>query len=774
MLLVLAAATFVEKQKGTDFAHTYIYGSWIFVALWFVIAASALFCIVQTKMYKQPMFLLLHIALMVMLTGALLTFTTAKRGSVHLRLGKSLHSYIDKKDRVEHRLPFEIILSSFNVDYYPGTEAPSDYVSEFKLIANGEEVTGRTSMNTVFSKDGFRFYQSGYDADMQGSILLVKQDRYGLPVTYLGYILLLIGMVGYFFEKNTDFRKLLRHPALKQTMMMFLFCCIAVGHAMAGNTKALSKETAQKMGKLQMLYHDRICPVQTFATDFTLKLYGKSSYKSLIPEQILSGYLFYPADWIQEPIIRIKDETVQKILGIDGKYASFSDCFEQGMRYKLAEHLRRIRLGEEPEAMKEIIATDEKVQLLFMLLQQGALLKIFPVTEEGKSVWYSPEDALPDNLSDNEQLLIQSSLTLLGEYAQENDMKEVDNMLDKLMLFQKKSGGRALLSERKIAAECLYNTINKPKPVAFLNLTVGLLALMYCFGRALRKNAAFSAGHRAVSIGLNTLMTAVCLFLVFLICIRGYVSNHIPLGNGYETMQFLAICILLLAFFFQRKIFIILPFGFLFSGLVLLVSGIGGSNPQITQLQPVLSSPLLSIHVSLIMMAYSLFGFIALNALSSFLLMIFDAKHTDTAANRQEQLTVVSRILLYPGVFLLAAGIFIGAVWAEVSWGRYWSWDPKETWALITLIVYALPLYLDAVPLFKRVFFFHFYTLIAFSSVLMTYFGVNYLLGGMHSYGGESGINSFLLIIVLIVFIFCIIPAIALVNKRSAKRRLLS
>ena len=218
------------------------------------------------------------------------------------------------------------------------------------------------------------------------------------------------------------------------------------------------------------------------------------------------------------------------------------------------------------------------------------------------------------------------------------------------------------------------------------------------------------------------------LFLFFLLCLRGYISGHIPLKNGFETMQFLAVCILFLAFFFRRKSFLLLPFGFIFSGLVLFVSVMGASNPQITQLQPVLSSPLLSIHVSLIMIAYALFGFITFNSIASFLYLLLKND------SRILQLYVLSRIFLYPAVCLLAFGIVVGSIWAEISWGRYWAWDPKETWALITLILYILPLHSQKLQFFEKPLFFHLYMFIGFSSILMTYFGVNYLLGGMHAY----------------------------------------
>lgn len=789
MLLILALATFMEKAKGTPFVASNIYDSWWFVAMWFIVAVSGLLFILQQKMYKRPMMFLLHVAFLLIFSGAFLTFSTSIQGKIHLREGKPENTFIDKNKNT-HQLPFDILLSKFEIDYYPGTQAPSDYVSRIQITHNGEQTEGRVSMNKIFSNNGYRFYQSSYDKDMQGSILLVKSDRYGLPVTYLGYALLLIAMTGYFFSQKTGFRKWLNHPVLKRSTITVLFVLGSTTATFAG-TNTISKESAKLLGEMQMLYRDRICPVQTFAKDFTLKLYGKPSYKSLSSEQVLAGWIFYPASWKDEPIIKVKNKVVQQILGINGKYASFSDFFVDGKRYKLGTYLQKIYLGEMEEGAKDIIAADEKIQLLFMLRME-TLLKIFPQKgQEEDLLWYSPADELPENMPENEQLLIEGGFSLLKEYAHENDWESFKLVLDKLHVFQQKSGDGLLLSPEKVSAERIYNAFNVVKPIAFVNLFIGLFALVYFFRRE-NKKVNWWKKDKIIPALLNIFLVVNGLIILFLICLRGYISGRIPLGNGFETLQFLAVCIMLLALIFRKRLFVAIPFGFLFSGLVLLVSMMGASNPQITQLQPVLISPLLSIHVSLIMMAYTLFGFITFIAITSFLIVIFTSKtiplnplkrifkivdnqystlgdendypqfiekqkSKEFIDNRLLRLSVFSRILLYPAVFLLAGGIFVGAVWAEVSWGTYWSWDPKETWALITMLIYALPLHEKSLSHFQRPFFFHVYCLIAFLSVLMTYFGVNYVLGGMHSYGGDMGLNVVLIILLLLLF-FVILP----------------
>lgn len=381
----------------------------------------------------------------------------------------------------------------------------------------------------------------------------------------------------------------------------------------------------------------------------------------------------------------------------------------------------------------------------------------------GELVWYSPADSLPSGMPQNEQFLIMGYFDLLHDYAGENDMAGLQTMLEKLKVFQYNKAGNMLPSTGKIKAERLYNNLNIAKPVAFANILLGFFALIYFFRRKQEGHETLSSSSKVITLILNVLLILAWIGIVILIGLRGYVSGRTPLGGGYETIQFLAACIMLLAFLFQRKFFLFLPFGFIFSGLVLLVSGMGASNPQITLLQPILASPLLSAHVSLVMMAYTLFGFITLNSISALFHVILSGKNKPLSEvdQRLAQLSVISRILLYPAVFLMAAGIFVGAVWAEVSWGIYWSWDPKEVWALITLITYAITLHAGNLPTIRKPLTFHTNTLFAFLSVLMTYFGVNYILGGQHSYGATFALSSVFWFVLSILLIFILIPVMA-------------
>ncbi len=672
MVVLLAVATVVEKYNGTPFVSQYIYGSVGFVLLWAVITLPGLWYIVRRKLYRQKPSFLLHLSFAVILAGASLTFFTGKQGMMHLRQGQAAGHFTDADTRQEVAVPFTVVLDTFYIQYYPGTETPADYVS--RVHTDGEKgVQEEVSMNDIFSCRGYRFYQSSFDEDGQGSWLSVNYDPWGIPVTYTGYGLLLVSMLWVLLSPGSGFRALLKHPLLRQVGVVLLLLGYASSAGAAVGQEAgivLSREEADRYGGKQVMYHDRVVPLNTLARDFVVKLFGKPSYKGYTPEQVLTGFLFYPEAWQHEPIIRIKDKGVQRILDT-GEYARLTDFFTEQKEYILQAYWDKLhQSGKQSGLLKGITEADEKVALIAML-REGTLIK--PVPEAGVT----------------------------------------------------------RLTNRQIQLELLYNRIPFTSILFKINLTLGLLSFILLGIRQKRKG----------QLGTNTVLVLLVLSFLFHtagMVLRTYIGGRFPLGNGYETMLFTAWCVMLVALLCHRRFPLALSFGFLLSGFTLLVASLGQMNPHITPLMPVLVSPLLSLHVSCIMMAYALFGFILLNGLIVLYLLLsrYSLAFGDHSATEVERLTVFSRLLLYPAVFLLGIGIFIGAIWANVSWGRYWAWDPKEVWALITLMVYALAFHLPSLPWFRRPLFFHLYLVLAFATVLMTYFGVNYVLGGMHSYGG--------------------------------------
>lgn len=733
LLLILTIATILEKIYGTDFVNEYIYSSVPFVILWGVTAITSLLYIIKSKLHRQPVIFLLHLSLLFILAGAFTTWIYGEQGTMRVRQGEQQTYFTDSKG-ISHQLPFSITLNQFEIIYYKGTLAPMDFISHISVADKDchRQIQGKVSMNHIFSYQHYRFYQSGYSEDNEGSVFSVSHDPYGIGITYAGYTLLLLSTVFFFFSPQSRFRQLLKSPLLHRslTVILLLFAFSLNSNFLKANSpspKVLPREVAEHFGDLYILYNNRICPLQTFARDFTIKLYGSSSYKGLTPEEVLTGWLFYYDSWKNEPIIRIKSNEARKLLEIEGNYARLKDYISTINEYKLEKMMNHIRSGEQVTDKRGIEEADEKFNII-NLVCTGAMMKIFPCRNiAGKTLeWYSQSDQLPQDMDNDKWVFIRKSMSYVNEMIVMKKYNDACLLLEKIKKYQQKECDGLLPADNKFKAEKIYNQFDYSKSVAMACICIGLICFIYyCHCMASQKRTS-----RKAIIILNILLWIVFTYLSAAICLRGYVSNHLPLSNGFETMQFMAWCTLLLTFLLQRKFAMLLPFGFLLCGLTLMVSMLGESNPQITQLMPVLQSPLLSIHVVVIMIAYSLLAFIMLNGVTAVILH----QSQKECKEQIERLQIISQIILYPAIFLLAIGIFIGAVWANVSWGRYWGWDPKEVWALITMLVYALALHPRSLPWFHRTMFFHVFCITAFITVLITYFGVNFLLGGMHSY----------------------------------------
>lgn len=733
LLLILTIATILEKIYGTDFVNEYIYSSVPFVILWGVTAITSLLYIIKSKLHRQPVIFLLHLSLLFILAGAFTTWIYGEQGTMRVRQGEQQTSFTDSKG-ISHQLPFSITLNQFEIIYYKGTLAPMDFISHISVADKDchRQIQGKVSMNHIFSYQHYRFYQSGYSEDNEGSVFSVSHDPYGIGITYAGYTLLLLSTVFFFFSPQSRFRQLLKSPLLHRslTVILLLFAFSLNSNFLKANSpspKVLPREVAEHFRDLYILYNNRICPLQTFARDFTVKLYGSSSYKGLTPEEVLTGWLFYYDSWKNEPIIRIKSNEARKLLEIEGNYARLKDYISTINEYKLEKMMNHIRSGEQVTDKRGIEEADEKFNII-NLVCTGAMMKIFPCRNiAGKTLeWYSQSDQLPQDMDNDKWVFIRKSMSYVNEMIVMKKYNDACLLLEKIKKYQQKECDGLLPADNKFKAEKIYNQFDYSKSVAMACICIGLICFIYyCHCMASQKRTS-----RKAIIILNILLWIVFTYLSAAICLRGYVSNHLPLSNGFETMQFMAWCTLLLTFLLQRKFAMLLPFGFLLCGLTLMVSMLGESNPQITQLMPVLQSPLLSIHVVVIMIAYSLLAFIMLNGVTAVILH----QSQKECKEQIERLQIISQIILYPAIFLLAIGIFIGAVWANVSWGRYWGWDPKEVWALITMLVYALALHPRSLPWFHRTMFFHVFCITAFITVLITYFGVNFLLGGMHSY----------------------------------------
>ena len=712
-IIMLMAATILEKMYGSSFAHEYIYKAWYSLLLWELLALSGIMYLISCRTWKHFFTFTLHLSFVLTLLGALITHICGKQGRVHLRVDEVTSSY-ETSSGIHEELPFQLMLKDFTLEYYIGTSAPLDYISRISVSDGGYETDVLVSMNNIYKHKGYRFYQSGYDKDEQGATLAVSYDTWGICVTYAGYAILLLSMIGFFFQKNSRLKELIRQQSLKKVVMTIVavLCFSGISHADGRVPPTISRDAAEGFGNLYVYHNDRICPVQTLAKDFTAKIYGKTTYKGLSAEQVLIGWFFFYDQWKNEPMIKIKGGDARDLLQIDGKYAKLTD-FADINGYRLEEALQ----NNTGANIKNIHAANEKFNLISMLCT-GSLLKIYPYSlEDTAPIWYSLACRLPADIPYEEWAFITGSMNYVAEKVAMKDDEQIITLLKKIREYQVKKAGDVLPSESLLQAEKVYNSTNWNKPLSIFCLTFGIIAfLIFClYGKSLNW----------MRILLLTLCSLIFIYLTAHICLRWYISGHVPLSNGYETMQFMAWSCILFALGFHNKFHQALQFGILICGFALLVSMMGESNPQITQLIPVLQSPLLSIHVMVIMISYTLFAFMMLNGVAALI-----SKDNE----KSEYLKTVSNTMLYPALFLLTAGIFIGAVWANISWGRYWGWDPKEVWALITMLIYSLGIHQNSLKWFRKTRNFHLYCIFAFLCVLITYFGVNFILGGLHSY----------------------------------------
>lgn len=576
---------------------------------------------------------LLHISLLVIVVGGVMTWLTGDRGQVRLGKGEEVSVY-QLADGSVGQFPFRLSLDSFTVAYYPGREVPRDFVSYLRVDGEPTEV----SVNNIASVNGYRLCQMSYDSEGH-TVLSVNHDPLGIGMVYTGFLLFAVAGLWLMLSRVSGFRKAVK----RLSVMAVLLCAVAAGASAETIIAGVPRLQADSLSRKQVMYNGRVMTFNSLARDFTLKITGTTRYRGLSPEQFMASWLLYPEQWQGECAILVKDKALRDCLGLDGRYASLDDLFSASDYYRLRDLYGKGN-AELDRAIEEL---DEKVGLIMDLLAGNLIMR------------------LPDN---------------------------ADSM-----------------SAARVEAEIVYNQV----PFSTL-----IFILLFCGA-----GVAFVGLFRLPKL---TIAAVVLLWVAFLLqltayIIEWYMSGHIPLANTGETMEFLLLVLLPLLLVFHRTSALLLPVGMLFAGAVALVAHLIGSNPVLTPLMPVLASPWLSIHVTLVMMAYALFGFTVTCSVISFF-----------SPSRRERLMWLDRVMLYPALYLLGLGIITGAVWANVSWGRYWAWDPKETWALVTFIIYAVAMHRSIKPL-NHPTTFHAYMLFAFLAVLMTYFGVN-ALSSLHAY----------------------------------------
>ncbi|WP_372918716.1 cytochrome c biogenesis protein CcsA [Salegentibacter sp.] len=691
----------------------------------------------------------------------------------------------------EEMLPFALQLRDFELERYPGSESPASYASEVQVIDHDNSFPYRIYMNNVLDYKGYRFYQASYDTDEEGTILSVSQDRPGTYITYFSYTLLTIGMFFTFFVKGSRFSLLNRRlkaqseaEARKSSkagvknkekwvadseirkskvfiprttlltilliLLFFIFGIQAYAQEDLPDVRhtVVPVDHAEAYGGLVVQDLDgRMKPLNTLANEITRKLSGRSSINvaqdeediELTAEQFLLAMQLDPKAFSDLPLIKVDPEKAGMIFKTLEKdpvnKLSFKGLIDPDGKYllqEIVEEANRLKPAERNEAHKELLKVDERFNIFYAILR-GDFLKMFPKKEDNNNTWYTTNQHSKFNEEDAHFVKNVSPLYLsaLGKGFVSGDYNEAYEVLSYIRLFQEKAGSAVYPEDKLLAAELFYNELNLGNRLFGFFWILGALMLILAIIKLFKQ-------YKWVTISWNTGLVFAWLGLVlftFHLGLRWYIAGRAPWSDGFEMLVFVAWCILLFGLLFEKKSHFTVPLGILFSGTLLFVAFLDWLNPEITNLMPVLHSYWLKIHVAIIVSGYAPLALAALLALLSLLLLIFKPVTPSSKWwKSMQELSMVNEMSITIGLFLLAVGTFLGGVWANESWGRYWAWDPKETWALISIMVYAFVLHLRLIPKLKNSLVLNVASLWAFSSIIMTSFGVNYYLSGLHSY----------------------------------------
>ncbi len=620
--------------------------------------------------------MLLHIALTVIVAGAFITHFTGITGKLTLvEKAPAVSNFEVESGPSDGRLPFSVTLDRASTVFYTGTTTPKDFSSLVTItFDNGKRESMEISMNRVATCRGWRFYQAGMGDS--ASTLSISHDPFGIAVTYTGYALLALAMILFFFQPYTIWRAWLRKLGSYMAVVIAFIASATPASAADEPLPAIQRPLAENLGKIYVYWNDRISPLQTMANDVSVSLYGSTSYRGYTAEQVLAGWLFNYDAWKRD---------------FDSMNISIPSSDK-----------KRRRLEEKRNLIK--------------WLGTGEAFRIYPyLSANGRMEWLSLSGRKPSKMGLDQWKFMTGSMHGIALDIAEGKNIHANEGINRLIEGQRLYAGlENLPSDARFKAEMIYNSVVKILPVAVLLLLAGILGMIMprIFGK------------KCIRIITTAILVLALSYLSFIAVLRGYVGGHIPLSNGFETMLCMAIISTVGALCSPRRIRVLAPGFMIVAGAALCVAAMGEAHPRIGALMPVLGSSLLSIHVMLVMTSYALF----------FLMAIVAAKSLVNAGKARSEGVALNHVLLAPAVFLLAGGIFVGAIWANQSWGRYWGWDPKETCALVTMLIYALPLHTGSVSFLRKDKGFSIYIMIAFLSVIFTYFGANYLFSGLHSY----------------------------------------
>jgi len=687
----------------------------------------------------------------------------------------------------EVQLPFSIKLNDFIAEKYPGTENSYSSFKSKVTVEDDKIFDYDIFMNNILNHKGYRFFQASFDPDEKGTVLSVNDDFWGTFITYAGYLLLFISMTAIFFVGNTRFKFLAKQLNKKTSIIVFLLSSTLLSaQSLDANLKtefidsiisesAISKDHANSFGKI--IIQDsggRMKPANTFSSELLRKVSRSNSYNGLNSDQVLVSIMDNPGVWFNAPIVYIKSgqkgDTIKKIIGIDEKIkkAPLVSFFDSLGNYKLANNLEKAYLSNVPSQIeKDIIELDRRVNLLYSALE-GKIMRIFPVPNDINNKWISYPEISEYSYEGADSLYVNNVLNLyfqtLRVARQDQDYTQSEELLESIKGFQKKYGSKVMPSDFKINSEVVYNKADIFNRLYKWYLFAGLGLLLILIFQIFYDNKFTS---HLIKL-FESLIITLFVFNTIGLAARWYIAGHAPWSDAYESIIFVAWATVIFGIIFGRKSYFTLASSTFVASIILSIANMNWLDPSIANLQPVLDSYWLMIHVAVIVGSYGPFAIgMIIGIVTLFLTIIATKKNRKIFSRKLEELTIVNELSLTIGLVMLTIGNFLGGMWANESWGRYWGWDPKETWALISIMIYTAVLHLRIIPRLNNKWLFNLMSIISFAAIMMTYFGVNFYLVGLHSYAsGDKVITpDFVYYSTVFVFILGLISYFA--NKKT-------
>jgi len=661
-----------------------------------------------------------------------------------------------------YELPFSVTLNDFIADKYPGTEnSYSAFESRVTVKDGKNKFDARIYMNHILDYKGFRLFQASFDPDEKGTVLSVNHDFWGTWITYVGYFFLFLGLLGVLFTKDSRFADLKRKLAnvkdkkAKLTTVLILLMGLNGFAQNHNHDKGLptakqidslinvfkvSEEHAARFGRLVIQDEKgRMKPINTFSSELLRKVSKSDTYKDMNSDQVFLSITQMPQIWYNVPIIYLKkdNDSIRKIIGIDkdAKYAALINFFDDKGNYKLSPYLgEAARSAVQNQFQKDFTEADKKVNLLYSALS-GSILRLFPIPNDKNNKWVSPLELEHSKFSGMEMVYVKNVLPLyfnaMKDSQKSGSYKMPNQLIESINGFQKKFGSKVRPSDEKINSEIIYNKYDVFKKLYYLYMTTGVLMLLFTI-----MNIFFDRKPIRITINIFHAIIAVLFgFHTLGLIARWYISGHAPWSDAYESMIYVAWATMFFTLIFDRKSKLTVASGTFVASMILMIAHWNWMDPAIANLQPVLNSYWLMIHVAIIVASYGPFTLGMVLGVVSLILMLFtNEKNKAKMKLNIQEITYINEMALTIGLVMLTIGNFLGGQWANESWGRYWGWDPKETWALISIMIYAFVIHARFVPALRGRWIYNLMSVLAFYSIMMTYFGVNFYLSGLHSY----------------------------------------